>query len=217
MDQASPAPPDVLLLMAPGCAHCPVMLEALSRLLKEGALGRLEVVNIAAHPEIAQGIGTRSVPWTRIGPFELTGAQSREDLARWASLAAQGKGTGAYYSLLLDTRQLDKVVALIRAQPDTLHELIALLSEEDTPLAVRLGVGAVLETFQDSGLLERIIPDLEALTRSPQPHTRADASHYLGLTGDPRVIPTVRSLLEDKRPEVREIAQETLETLQGSE
>jgi hypothetical protein len=203
--------------MAPGCAHCPVVLEALSRLLKEGALGRLEVVNIAAHPEIAQEIGTRSVPWTRIGPFELTGAHSHQELARWASLAAQGKGTGPYYSQLLDTRRLDKVIELIRARPDTLHELIALLSEEDTPLTVRVGVGAVLETFQDGGLLERIVPDLEALTRSPQPHTRADACYYLGLTGDPRAIPTVRALLEDGRPEVREIARETLETLQGSE
>ncbi len=211
-----PAPPDALLLMAPGCAHCPAVLEALARLLKDGVLGRLEAVNIAAHPEIAQEFGTRSVPWIRIGPFELGGAHSHEELARWASLAAKGEGMGAYYSLLLDSRRLDKVIELIRERPETLHELIALLSEEDTPLVVRVGIGAVLEALQDSGLLAQIVPDLQALTRSPQPHTRADACHYLGLTGDPRALPTVQALLDDERPEVRVIARETLETLQGS-
>ena len=44
--------PDALLLLSPGCAHCPSVLEGLSQLLKKGELGRLEVVNILAHPVI---------------------------------------------------------------------------------------------------------------------------------------------------------------------
>ncbi len=45
------SPPDALLLIAPGCGHCPAVLEGLTLLLKSGKLGRLEVVNILAHPE----------------------------------------------------------------------------------------------------------------------------------------------------------------------
>ena len=45
--------PDAELLIAPGCVHCPVVLDGLSALVKAGAIGRLEVVNIAQHPEIA--------------------------------------------------------------------------------------------------------------------------------------------------------------------
>ena len=88
MAEQSPAPPDALLLMAPGCAHCPVVLEGLGRLLKEGRLGRLEVVNVAVHPEAAVAAGTRSVPWTRIGPFELDGLYGPAELAEWAAYAA---------------------------------------------------------------------------------------------------------------------------------
>ena len=49
----SPAP-HAKLLVAPGCAHCPTVLQHLSTLLKENALGKLEVINIHQHPEIAQ-------------------------------------------------------------------------------------------------------------------------------------------------------------------
>jgi hypothetical protein len=59
MTDQSTVPPDALLLMAPGCAHCPVVLESLGRLLKDGRLGRLEVINVAAHPEAAVAAGTR--------------------------------------------------------------------------------------------------------------------------------------------------------------
>ncbi|MFZ0257771.1 MAG: HEAT repeat domain-containing protein, partial [Gammaproteobacteria bacterium] len=58
-----PSRPDALLLIAPGCAHCPVVLQSLAEMLKAGSLGRLEVVNIVAHPEVAKAVGTRSVPW----------------------------------------------------------------------------------------------------------------------------------------------------------
>ena len=69
----SAAPADALLLIATGCNHCPAVLEGLSRLLKQGRIGRLDVVNLAVHPETGQALGVRSVPWTRIGPFELEG------------------------------------------------------------------------------------------------------------------------------------------------
>ena len=68
--------PDALLLLAPGCPHCPAVLEGLSGLLKEGVIGRLEAVNAAIHPERAAELGVRTVPWARIGPFELEGEQT---------------------------------------------------------------------------------------------------------------------------------------------
>ena len=49
--------PDALLLLAPGCPHCPAVLEGLGALVKDGALGTLEVVNIAVHPERAAATG----------------------------------------------------------------------------------------------------------------------------------------------------------------
>lgn len=212
---ASPAgpEPDALFLLAPGCAHCPTVLAALGELLKEGRLGRLEVVNIAAHPEVAQTVGTRSVPWVQIGPYELSGVHTRQELAHWAELAARGAGMGPYFSELLATGHIKPVLRRIRQQPEALHDLLTLLEDEDTPLAARVGVGAILEELQPEGLLKAVIPDLKALTHSPHPHTRADACHYLGLTADPQLIPLIEPLLKDPNAQVREIAADTLADL----
>lgn len=206
-------PPDAQLLIAPGCTHCPIVLEGLSKLLKQGAIGRLDVVNIMAHPEIAREVGSRSVPWARIGPFELLGVRKQSELTRWAKLAARGEGWGEYYSQLLEAGQLAKVVSSIRANPETLQALVQLLFDTDNPIAVRIGIGAALEDLQSDGLLNSVTPILQELTRSPEAHTRADACHYLSLTGDSELIPTVRALLDDDNSEVREIAGETLEAL----
>ena len=57
--------PDALLFLTRQCPHCPLVLASLCELVKRGAIGRLQVVNIEAHPEEAQAIGVRSVPWLR--------------------------------------------------------------------------------------------------------------------------------------------------------
>jgi len=49
----SPSPPDALLFITPVCTHCPSVLQALSELVKQAQVGKLTVVNIAAHPEQA--------------------------------------------------------------------------------------------------------------------------------------------------------------------
>jgi hypothetical protein len=212
--QGSPAA-DVLLLIAPGCSHCPIVLEGLSKLIKQGAIGRLDIVNVAKHPEIAREIGSRSVPWTRIGRFEFVGMLSYADLARWSALATQETGMAEYYKYLLDSGQLNRVMELVPRYPNSLHQLVSLLSNARLPMTARIGVGAVLEELQDSDLIDTIIPELTDLTHSPQAQTRTDACHYLGLTNSSDVIPTVQRLIEDDHPEVREIAKETLTLLKS--
>lgn len=210
-------PPDALLLIAPGCAHCPAVLEGLGLLLKAGKLGRLEAVNIAAHLEAAQQAGTRSVPWCRIGPFELEGVQTPTDLERWALLAAEGNGLGAYYSHLLETQRPHKVSAMLEQHPASLCELLAMLEDSHTPMAVRIGIGVVMEDLQNSPLLRRCLPQLEQLAASEAANIRADAAHFLGLTGAPEARQRLRQLLADTHPDVREIAAESLELLNGED
>ena len=214
MDTLRSPAPDAQLLIAPGCAHCAAMLDSLSKLVKDGHIGRLEVVNIVNHPEVAERAGTRSVPWTRIGEFELAGAYTPTELLHWANLVAQDSGLVEYYGHLLGTGLLPKVNLLIRAKPDSLRDLVKLLSQQDTPIAVRIGIGAILEDLQGTDQLSSIISELVALTRSDLPQTRADVCHYLGLTGNPKVIPDVRKLLRDDNAEVREIAKESLNLLE---
>ncbi len=214
MNSVDKKPVAALLLIAPGCPHCSGILEALNNLLKEGVIGTLEVVNAAVHPQRAEAVGTRSVPWVRIGRFESEGAVTPEKLRSWAELAAaEEAGAGAYLSHLLEHRRLDQALALIRDEPPRLVELVTLLEKNDTPLAVRIGVGAVMEELADSGLLEHAFQRLVQLTHSPEPHLRADACHYLALSGMQEALPEFQRLLDDENHEVREIARESLEAL----
>jgi hypothetical protein len=210
-------PPDALLLIAPGCAHCPLVLEGLSQLLKRGELGRLEVVNIMAHPEVAQQTGTRSVPWCRVGPFELEGVQSPAELAKWTAHAAAGSGLSEYYSHLLETQRPHRVAEAIARQPDSFDALLGLLEDSETPMAVRIGVGVVLEDLQNNPLLSHALPVLTRLAGSNATNVRADAAHYLGLTRAPEAGPVLQKLLQDENPDVREIAAESIALLPTAE
>ena len=207
---SQPTAPDALLLLATGCPHCPAVLEGLGALLKEGVIGRLEVVNIAMHPEVAQALGVRTVPWTRIGPFELDGALPPAELRLWAEAAFKPEGMKAYFFQMLKNGRRDKVERAIRTEPQRSVIFAELMRDPDTSMAVRLGISAVLEELHGTGLTDPLIPALAELSRSGDALTRADACHFLSLIGGDAIIPHLRACLDDEDSEVCEIAQEAL-------
>ncbi|MCU7916511.1 MAG: HEAT repeat domain-containing protein [Candidatus Thiodiazotropha sp. (ex Gloverina cf. vestifex)] len=209
--------PDALLLLATGCAHCPAVLEGLSQLLKQGSIGRLEVINIVEHPEAAQAVGTRSVPWTRIGSFELAGSLSPAELARWVELATSDQGFTAYYSHLLETQQPHQVTSSLEKRPETLPQLITLLASSDTPMTARIGIGVVLEELEGSAPIKQALPDLTDLAHSEHPNIRADAAHFLGLTHLQAASAILQELSKDANPDVREIAADSIKMLRNEE
>ena len=208
--------PDSELLIAPGCAHCPVVLGALAELIKQGRIGRLEVINIASHPEEAEARGVRGVPWIRIGPFELTGAHSRQELEQWVVRASSQAGMQAYLSESLEAGQLGSVVSACRRSAELRAPLLGLAADLDAPFAVRVGVGAVLEELATEGLLVGLVDQIAALIGSDQPQVRADGAHFLGLAGGERARQLLRGLLDDSDVHVREIAAESLAELGDS-
>ena len=185
--------PDAELMIASGCAHCPVVLAGLAELIKAGQIGRLEVINIAQHPELAEERGVRGVPWIRIGPFELTGAHSQAELKELATRAGSETGMMHYLRESLETGELDRVIAVCRRSPEMLPPLLALAGDLETPFAVRIGAGAVLEDLATDGLLSDLVDDISRLAASPHSQTRADAAHFLGLTGNEKARPCART------------------------
>lgn len=205
--------PDALLFIAPGCPHCPAVLQGLSDLLKQGAIGHLEVINVAVHPEQAAALGVRAAPWTRLGPFELEGAQTPQELRRWAELAGSPAGITRYLEQLLRDGQLARAEQQLARHPDWLAQLLPLLTQPDTPMQVRVGVGALLEGQAGSAELQALVPALGELSRAADHSVRADACHYLGLSGSAEAAAFLQARLADESSEVREIAGEALEML----
>lgn len=210
----SQTPPDALLLIAPGCPYCPVMLAALGELVKDGHLTRLEVINIANDPAAAREVGTRSVPWCRIGPFELEGNHTKGELSTWTSHATNGTGLADYCQDLLGRNQLPRAIELTRQNPGILAELLPLLAKlEETPMGVRIGINALAEELADGPALSQAIPALEQLATDSQVAVRGDAAHLLGLSRSPAARSLLQRLADDPHAEVREIANESLELL----
>ncbi|MFA5627014.1 MAG: HEAT repeat domain-containing protein [Thiohalomonadaceae bacterium] len=207
--------PDALLFIAPGCPHCPIVLQGLSEMVKQGAIGRLEVINVAAHPELAAGMGVRAAPWTRLGEFELEGAQTPQELQHWLELAKRSDGLVRYLEQLLKDGQLTRAEQLLERHPDWLAHLLPLLTQAELPLQVRLGIGALIEGMAGHAELKKLLPTLAELSQSEDQGLRADACHYLALTGSPDAIPYLQQRLGDESKDVREIAQEGLELLQS--
>lgn len=209
------ARPDALLLLTSSCPYCPTVLQGLSELVKGGLIGRLEVVNIGVRPEVAQQLGVRSVPWVRLGPFELEGLQSPAELKQWAERAGKPDGLAEYFRELLKDGQLARVTGYIRRHAVAVGDLIKLLADPDVELTVRIGISAVFEELEGDAALHAAFDNLAPLGLHQDAHIRADAAHLLSLTHRPEAIPHLERLLRDSVADVVEIAREGLERLRG--
>lgn len=205
--------PDALLLLSTHCPHCPVVLAALADLVKAGALGRLEVVNLEQRPELGQQLGVRSVPWVRIGRIELSGLHNKAELAEWVAKADSEAGLADWFHLMLKEGQLVRAQAAVDADPTLLAAVLPIVGNVEASLNVRLGAGVLLENAAGSDALRALLPRLGELSRHADARVRADACHILGLTRDAAARPWLEARLNDDDADVREIAAESLEAL----
>lgn len=208
--------PDALLLISTHCPHCPAVLAALADMVKQGQLGKLEVVNLEAHPEVAQTLGVRSVPWLKMGLIELAGLRSPAELRDWAAKANTEAGMADYFHQLLKEGQMARVLDMLRADDSLLAAVLPIVGNVDASLNVRLGAGVLLEEFAHSAALQALVPRLGALSAHVDARVRADASHYLGLSRSAAARAWLEARLRDDDPDVREIAAESLAALPAS-
>lgn len=205
--------PHALLFTAPGCPHCPGVKAALIKLQSEGIIAKLEIHDISDEPERAAELGIRSVPWLKLGEFILSGAQTPQQLRQWAERAAEPGGMSGYLSHLLREGQLAEAETLLRSQPQHLPALLPLLEDTLSPIQVRLGVSAILESIEGTSALQSLLPQLITLSKHPDHRLRSDACYFLGLTHDERARETLQLCSLDDHSEVREIALEALSSL----
>lgn len=186
------------------------MLQTLADLVKQGWLGRLDVVNLEAHPEVAQDLGVRSVPWTRIGPFELNGLRGREELLDWIERVGRPDGMADYFHALLKDGQLAQVLTSVGRQPDAMAALLPIVANPEASINVRIGAGVVFEELAGQPAMLALVDRFGELTGHEDARVRADACHYLSLTGSPEARPYLTHCLQDDDDVVREIASESL-------
>lgn len=204
---------NALFLLADGCPHCPSVLHHLCALIKNGEIGQLQIINVGVAPEQAQMLGAKTVPWVRIGAYELEGLVSLAELRRWVGLGASDLGVKTYFYEMLKSGKRDKVERMIRNDPQRAALLVELLLDANASMAVRIGIGAVLEEFQGTCLTDVMIPGLGEMLQNRDRLSRADACHFLSLIGSAAIIPYLKYSLDDEDAGVREITQEALDEM----
>jgi glutaredoxin len=208
--QATNLTPDALLLMTAGCPHCPAALQSLTMLLKENTIGRLEIVNVAIHTDEAEKRGVKSVPWIQIGPYEVEGVTTPGKLRELAKGVNDDAVFDAWLLETLKAGQRQKFESLVRREPHRIHALARLMRNPETSMAIRLGIGAVLEELHGSGLTEPLVPSLGAMLNSDDKLLKADACHFLTLIGGEGIRRIMQGCEDDADPEIREMAREWL-------
>jgi len=207
--------PSALLLIATGCSHCPSVLQSLSELIKEGKLSSLEVVNIAEAPERAQALNVRSVPWVKLGEYELVGLKTRAELEQWIDKANSSEDMAAYFEELMTSGEITKVQQLVEDKPQLVSTLFEIMANDKSSLSARIGVGAIIEDLAGSHLLIDNIDALGTYTHDKNPRIRNDACYYLGLSQHKQAEQYIRPLLSDENKDVRETAEEALEEIKA--
>ena len=208
--------PVALLLVSPHCQYCRAMHKTLDELVESGNLAKLTVVDIAEQPEVAERLGVRSVPWLRIDGFVLEGSHTPGEIIKWIEASKSESGWSDYLAHLLDTGRLALAERLVNEDTDRLPALIPLAGNPETPMHVRVGIAAILEGLQGSTAIRQLLPILEKLANSNNSLVRADACHYLALTGAKEAIPVLKKYTNDENRMVREIATEGVVELDQS-
>lgn len=205
--------PDALLLMGSHCPWCPRVLEALKQLHADGAIASLETVNVDEHPDVAAELGVRTVPWVRIGPFELEGMRSATELHAWADKAGTTSGLADWLDELLSTGKFDKVEHYLQRDPALIDALLLLFENPDTKLNTRIGISAIMEGLEGTTQLSQKSDRLARLLKHPDASIRGDACHFLSLTGSPEAESLIQPLLDDPDADVRSVARDSLHHL----
>jgi len=212
-EQKNTTSPEVLMLMGTQCTYCGPMMQMLTEFIKLGQISELRIVNIEDATDLARELGVRSVPWLRIGPFELAGSRSKQELQLWLQRASSFDGVTDYLVEVLAEGNIKYASKLIRDYPQALESVIDLIADPEAKINVRLGAGVIIEEMAESESFKKVIPRLREYLSSDDARIRGDACHYLSLTRDRSYIADIERLLTDDSADVREIAQDSLDEL----
>ncbi|HEC29195.1 MAG TPA: hypothetical protein ENI65_06380 [Gammaproteobacteria bacterium] len=205
--------PEALLLTSTHCQHCHTLELLLHKRLADGRLKGLDVINIEQSPELVKQHNARSVPWLQLGTCIFDEALTPGELDHWIALITDNQARSPYLEYLLSNGKLDWVLEWFEHDKACLNDLIAILIKDDVKMNVRIGISAVMERYEDTDAIRKVVPELAKLIQHEDPVIRMDACHYLTLTRSDGITGPINNLLNDEDRQVRQIAQECLEEI----
>ncbi len=200
----------VKLFVMQGCQVCPQMERIFEEMHQQGAIGGLEILDVQQHPKLAKQYNIRSVPYYLIDGVAFSGLKSRreidqllhqKDSEKWREMIRESLSGG----------ELDPVEQAVRQQPAAGEAMIVLLKDPLTPLLVRIGLTAVIETLAAEGLLDDYEQQFIEMTEHDDERIAVDALYYLSLINTAGSLAALQTLAEQGSQVMREHALELLQ------
>lgn len=215
MIMTTPSTPSCLVAISSHCPHCKSLINQLCKLSKDALISPLEIINIEAQPQFAEQYNIKTVPWFKLDGMIFHGLYTETELKHWANIANTENGYKEYITTKIDTGNLDLVANFITTHQSSTEFLPKLLSDLELSLQHKLGLGAVLETISTTDFYKKLIPPFQKLLQHDDQRIRCDIIYYLGLSEKIEVKELLVPYLDDPHADVRDIALETIEELEG--
>jgi hypothetical protein len=208
------APCHVMVLIAPTCPHCPQVVRAALLLAVRTSLITVSIVDAVQFEDLAQRYKVKSTPTTIINDgLTLIGRLTAEELGGHLLRLAESSSLTPIVESMIKAGRAEDAGELICAKEQPEAMLPVYVSKE---FSVRMGALVALEEALERNprILDPIVDELTSLLFQEEAALRGDTAALLGKIGNPAAIPALRKAAEDQDPDVREAAEEALQSLE---
>lgn len=210
LDQSLPAA-SLEVLMAATCPNCAKVVEVCTTVAAVRPQIRLSIIDVQHYSDLA---GTaRSVPMVVVdGGYTFVGPLQEEQLLKILASKDSPDHIRAVLGSMVAAGRIQEAAPLLLKEPGlrALAQLMQLGGLQD-----RMGLMLLAETVLegDPHCLDRALPFLLPLLEGEDTSLRGDVADLLGQIGAPGACQALTLLLEDENPDVRELAEEALDSL----
>lgn len=208
--EPSPSSRDIHFFTAPGCSVCAGMKTLFLNMQKQQKLDRLKIIDLTQLQTIPAELDIKQVPWLTIGPWVFIGQMTLGEVQSWTQKKADNQGMEDYIKWQFRKGQLHAVEIATRLFPQVLTYMIPMMLDENTLLQTRIGIMAILESYENTETLKKLYPEIAAGMTHSDFRVRVDICQMLMMSDAESSKKDLQILSHDENPEVREAAKDAL-------
>lgn len=200
----------ITVFTTPQCPVCHNLITLLSQLKEKGLIDKVSVIDIANNSKVAEKYKFKSVPWLTIDHLFFHGEMLQSEILHWHHKLSEEKYIEDYIIWQLRKGQLPAVEMTLKHNPMYLSDIIKLLLNDKILLTTRIGIMAILESFEGSQHLHDLYPLMKQGMTHPDFRIRADVCQLLEMSSHPKAFADLVILSQDSHKDVRESATDAL-------
>lgn len=210
-------PVALTVFVAAACPNCPHQVRAATTLAARDPSLTVSIVDIELFPDWAEQVGVRSVPTTVAeGGLTIVGSLSVDELQE---RIVNGCGPASEHVILASLLESSRTAAAAERlrMPAARVAFADLWGTSSLESRIGLLLAAEIALAADEAVLDDLAPPLAAALDDPHPSRRGDTADLLGRIAHPSARARLRLLLRDPDPDVVEMVEEALESIDRRE